>query len=248
VCWAASARLRDQHDYVVVWLETPRQTTATGFCQLLIDQSARIDLTHLARKGATVARPAIEALLRSIGVPLDLSALGRDLPLATRRAALELPLKIAREQKLKVVFCIDELQRAADYADGEGIVGDLIDIYAGQTDVVLLIDGSQERVVDRLLEEPYQVAKLVQRRTLASTIPRDQWRRPLTTRFERAGLSIGPELLEEVLDFGAWRPYDTMTAGRYVALTARKLKLEVVDQQCIAEGLREAREHLDEDD
>ena len=103
-------------------------------------------------------------------------------------------------------------------------------------------------VVDRLLEEPYQVAKLVQRRTLASTIPRDQWRRPLTTRFERAGLSIGPELLEEVLDFGAERPYDTMTAGRYVALTARKLKLEVVDQQCIAEGLREAREHLDEDD
>jgi hypothetical protein len=248
VCWAVAETLREQQSRLVVWIEAPKQTTATGFCQLLIDQCARIDLTHLAREGLAVARPAVEALLKSLGVPLDLSVLARDLPSATRRAALELPLKLARQHGVHVVFCVDELQRAVDYADGEGLIGDLVDIYSGQDDVVLLVNGSHERVVGRLLEEPYRIAKLVQRRPLDPRIPRDQWVQPLTRRFERAGLSIAPELLAHVLDFGQERPYDTMTAGRYIALTARKLELTAIDEQSLREGLREAREHLDDDD
>lgn len=249
VCNAASVRLREQHACVVISLEAPKQTNATGFCQLLIDQCTRIDVSHLARQTSKVVRPTIEALLKSLGVPLDLSGLsGPEVPHATRRDALELPLNIARQQKAPVIFCVDELQRAVEYADGEGLVGDLIDLYAGQTDVVLLVSGSQERVVEKLLAEPFMAGKLLDRRTLPPTISRDQWRRPLTARFEAAAISLPAERLEQVLDFGRERPYDTMTAARYVALTARKLDLDSVDEQCVEEGLREAREHLDDDD
>ena len=249
VCNASAMRLREQDDTGVVWLETPKQTTATGFCQLLIDQCTRIDLSHFAHEAGKVFRPTIEKLLESLGVPLDLSGLdGDELAPATRRQALELPLKIAREHGARVVFCIDELQRAVDYGDGEGLIGDLVDIYAGQADVVLLVSGSRKRVVDKLLVEPFSAGKLLDRRTLSATIPRDQWRHPLAQRFEAADLNIEAARLERILDFGEERPYDTMTAARYVALTARKLEIADVDDQCIQEGLREAREHLDDDD
>lgn len=181
-------------------------------------------------------------------MPLDLSALGRELPPATRRAALELPLKLARQHGGRVVFFIDELQRAVDYAEGEGVIGDLVDIYSGRTDVVVLVDGSRARVVDRLMDDRFQIGKLVGRRPLEPTIPIDQWRGPLRARFGQAGLDIGAEELERLLDFGDRRPYDTMTAARHVALTARKLGLETIDDFCLEQGLGEAREHLDEDD
>jgi energy-coupling factor transporter ATP-binding protein EcfA2 len=249
VCNASAGQLREQDGSVVIWLEAPKQTTGTGFCQLLIDQCTRIDVSHLARQAGRAMRPTIEALLKTVGVPLDLSSLGgHDVPPATRRGALELPLRIARQHDAQVVFCIDELQRTVEYSDGEGLVGDLVDIYAGQTNVVLLVSGSQDRVVQKLLAEPFNVGKLLERRTLSATIPRDQWRRPLAARFEAAELTISGDQLEEVLDFGQERPYDTMTAARYVALTARKLEVGDIDGQCIEEGLREARQHLEDDD
>ena len=248
VCNASAVRLREEDGSIVVWLEAPKQTTATGFCQLLIDQCTRIDLSHLADQAGKIVRPAIERLLESVGLPLDLSSIAADdVPPATRRAALELPLNVSRQHGTPVVFCIDELQRAVEYADGEGLIGDLIDIYAGQTDVILLVSGSQERVVERLLAEPFAVGKLLERRTLSPRIPRDQWRRPLAERFAAAALQIAGDRLERVLDFGQERPYATMTGARYVALTARKLEIREVDEQCVEQGLREASEHLDDD-
>ena len=248
VCNASAVRLRDDDKSIVVWLEAPKQTTATGFCQLLVDQCTRIDLSHLATQAGKVVRPAIEGLLKGLGLPLDLSSIGEgDIPPSTRRAALELPLRVSRQHSTPVVFCIDELQRAVEYADGEGLIGDLIDIYAGQTEAVLLVSGSQERVVEKLLAEPFTVGKLLERRTLSATIQRDQWRRPLAERFAAAALDISADRLERVLEFGQERPYATMTAARYVALTARKLGIREVDEQCVKEGLREASGHLDDD-
>ena len=37
---------------------------------------------------------------------------------------------------------IDELQRAVDYSDGVSLIRDLLDIYSGNPDVVVLVDGS----------------------------------------------------------------------------------------------------------
>lgn len=109
----------------------------------------------------------------------------------------------------------------------------------------MLIDGSHTRVVERLMVDPF---KLVDRRSLEPTIPIDQWRGPLRARFGQAGLDIRADQLERVLEFGGERPYDTMTAARHIALTARKLSLEAIDDFCLEQGLGEAREHLDEDD
>lgn len=240
--------LRDEHDFLVIELEAPEQNTAEGVCQLIIDRTARLDLQRISRGLLSAAVPTIQKLLADRGVPLDLAKFGIGVPDATRRKVLELPLAIARQQKRKVVFFIDELQRAVDYADGKGLVRDLVDLHSASAEVVVLVDGSNERTIERLMGSPYDLARLAQRLELPPTIPADQWRRPLLDRFQRAALPISPDRVQRILDFGEGRPYDTMTGCFYVALTARRLQNNDVDDFAIGKGLEEARARLDEDD
>jgi hypothetical protein len=247
VCGAACAVLREEHGFLAIELEAPEQSSAEGVCQLIIDRAARLDLERISRGVLKAAVPTIQKLLEGQGVPLDLSQFGADIPDATRRATLELPLAIARQQRRKVVFFLDELQRAVDYADGVGLVHDLVDIYSGNQDVVVLVDGSDDRTIERLMASPYGLARLAQRVTLPDTIPTDQWRRPLRERFGRAELAISDEHLDRILDFGEGRPYDTMAACLYAGLNARRLESGAIDAFALEKGLEEARARLDED-
>jgi hypothetical protein len=247
VCGAACAALRDRHEFLVIEVEAPEQSSSEGVCQLIIDRAARLDLQRISRGLLKAAIPTVQKLLEDQGVPLDLSQFGADVPHATRRAALELPLTIARQQQRDVVFFIDELQRAVDYADGISLVRDLVDIYAGNQQVVVLIDGSDERTIEQLIGSPYDLAKLGQRLDLPPTIPADQWRHPLLERFSRVGLQVTPERLERILDFAEGRPYDTMAGCLYVALNARRVQSDEVDDFVLQKGLEEARARLDDD-
>lgn len=247
VCGAACAALRDDYGFLAIEVEAPAQSSAEGVCQLIIDRTARLDLERMAQGLLRMAVPTVQKLLEERGVPLDLSPFGADVPDASRRAVLELPLTIARQQSRKVVFFIDELQRAVDYADGVSLVHDLVDIYSGNPDAVMLVDGSDERTIERLMGSPYDLARLGQRLDLSPTIAVDQWRAPLRRRFERAALVISEERLQRVLDFGEGRPYETMTACLCAGLSARRAQSDTIDDFVLERGLEEARARLDED-
>jgi DNA polymerase III delta prime subunit len=246
VCGAACARLRDE-GFLTIEVEAPEQSSAEGFCQLMIDRCARLDLDRISKGLLKGAVPVVQALLAEQGVPLDLSSFAADVPDPARRAALALPLAIARQQNSRVVLFIDELQRATGYADGIALARDLVDLYAGNTDVVLLIDGSEERTIDQLMGAPYDLARLCQRRALDPTIPLDSWSAPLDERFRAAGLTVGDEHLDQILEFGGGRPYDTMMGCLYVGLNARRVEADAIDDFVLANGLEEARQRLDED-
>lgn len=159
----------------------------------------------------------------------------------------ELPLVLARQRRHKIVLFIDELQRAVDFADGIGLVHDLVDIYSANPDVVLLVDGSDQRTIERLMGSPYGLARLSQRLELSPIIPADQWRGPLLDRFERAGLAISRNHLEQILRFGEGRPYDTMAGCLCVGLNARRVDSDVIDDFVLTRGLEEARVRVAED-
>jgi len=248
VCNAACQRLHDEHDFIVLEIETPERSTAAGFCELIAARYARASLTDAARQGARVARPIIESLIeRLLGVRPDLSSV-TDAEQAglSRRSALELPIALARESGRKVVLFLDELQRAVNYADGVGLVSDLVDIYAGHGDVVVLVDGSDMRTLGELTAEPYNLAKLTKRLALSERIPREDWRGALRGRYAQAGLNISDRRLERVLDFGAEHPYRTMCGALEVALKARALALHTVDDFAIDSGLEAARARIDD--
>jgi AAA+ ATPase superfamily predicted ATPase len=247
VCGAVCANLRDKHDFLVIELETSEQSSAEGLCQLMIDRCSRLDLDQITKGLLRKAVPTVQKLLDENAIPLDLSGFGAEIPDATRRAALSLPAAIAERQQQKVVLFIDELQRAVNYADGVGLIHDLLDIYCGQSNVVLLIDGSDERTIETLMRSPFDLARLGQRIELSPTIPADQWRAPLRSRFQRAQLDIDEDSLEQIIAFGEDKPYDTMAACLYVGLNARRTESETVDDFVLQRGLGEARARLEED-
>ena len=198
-----------------------------------------------SKREALAATPTFQKLLEEQGVPLDLSPFGADVPPATRRATLALPLEIARQQERNVVLFIDELQRAVDYADGVGLVRDLVDIYSGNPDVVVLVDGSNDRTIEQLMGRPYDLARLGQRIPLANTIPADQWRRPLHERFKHAR-PISGEHLDRILDFGRRSPLRRHGwLLFYAGLNARRSESDAIDSFVLEEGLREARARLE---
>jgi hypothetical protein len=247
VCGAACERLRDGGT-ILVDAEVPERPDSTALLQLVIDRCSRISFETTGRKLFRTVRPLIEGLLRERGIPLDLSQWGGEPDELPTRAILSLPLELAGEMDKQVILYLDELQRAVDYADAEALIADLVDLYSGSTDVVVLVDGSEERTLDGMLGAPLQVGKLCDRLDLAPTIPGYTWRDALPGRFAQAGLTLETEALEELVAFGAGRPYATMTCARYAALNARKLGAATVGAFEAKMAVDEARKHLDDDE
>ena len=246
VCDATCERLR-REGTVIVEVEVPERADSRDFLQLLIDRSSRISLAEGGRKLFRLARPLIEKALAEEGIPLDLSQMGGEPGALPTRAVLSLPRRLAEESGKPVVFYLDELQRAVDYADGEQVLGDLVDLYSGRTDVLMLVDGSKERALEGMLGPPIQFGKLCDRLRLDPRISTGIWREALPDRFRQAGLELHPDALDAILGFGQEQPYPTMTAARYSALNGRKLGSESVGVFEAEEGVAEAKRHLEED-
>jgi hypothetical protein len=245
VCAAVCEKLKVE-GALVVKIDVPERSDSGDLLQLIIDVCSRISIADHARKGLRFMRPLIEKILSEQGVPLDLSTLtdGTALP---SRAVLQLPVELARRENRRALVFLDELQRVVTYEDAEQTLGDLIDIYGGSAEAVVLIDGSAERALDGMFGEPVHFGKLADRLELAVSIPADSWREPLTDRFERAGLGIPPEILERLLQWSECRPYATMAAARYAALNARKTGSAEIDDFDLQMGIDEAKRHLEDD-
>jgi hypothetical protein len=127
------------------------------------------------------------------------------------------------------------------------ILGELVDLYSGRDEVVLLVDGSSERALERMMGAPIGFGKLVDRLQLTREISTGIWRESLPDRFGQAGLELGSDALDALISFGEGRPYATMSAARYSALNARKLGIGAVEKFDVREGIAEARRHLEED-
>jgi hypothetical protein len=248
VCDAVCERLRGEGS-IVVQIEVPESRDGRALLQQVLDRStARASVAAKGRRLLRAAEPLIEKFLDEEGIPLDLSQLDASRPRArTTRSILSLPLTLAAGSGAPVIFYLDEVQRVVDYQDGEQILGDLIDVYSGRDEVVLLVDGSSERALGQMMGAPIGFGKLVDRLPLPGEIAPRVWREHLPGRFERADLELGLQAREELISFGAGRPYATMCAARYTALNARKLGIAAIGEFDVREGIAEARRHLEED-
>ena len=249
VCDAACERLRDE--FVVLGrIEVPERRDSRDLLQAVAQAVAAAETARsperLARAITAAAAPTLQQIIRErIGIDVDLSALERDPTPASTRAILALPLNLAVKRSHGVLLYLDEVQRIAGYEHGRETLRDLVDLYSGQGDVVVLMDGSEERALEELLAPPVDLAKLAQRHTIPLTIDEEHWQPALRKRFERLQHPLDPAAERRVLRFGAGRPIDTMAAAQGTALTITKLPPgERVDVPIAREGLRIARERL----
>jgi hypothetical protein len=246
VCAAVCEQLENE-GALVIEVDVPERPDSRALLQLIIDACSRISLARSGRSALRIARPAIEKLLSEYGVPLDLSALGREPQELPARAVLSLPAELARREGKRALLFLDELQRVADYADGDNVLCDLVDIYGGSEEAVVLVDGSNERALNGMFGAPVHFGKLVDRRTLNRRIPLTSWREPLTERFLRAGLLLEEAPREELLKWSNGHPYATMAAARYTARSARNTSSDTVTEFDVRMGIDEAERHLRDD-
>lgn len=135
---------------------------------------------------------------------------------------LSLPRTLATQLDKPVVFFLDELQRAIDYTDGAELLEDLVDIYSAVSHVVVLVDGSNKRMLERM-RGAIQFDKLCSRVVISPHIPKAVWRETLPERLARLSLTTTSEALEVIIEFGAERPFETMAAAQGAALAARRI-------------------------
>ena len=249
VCDEVCRQLAEDHGALVVKVDVPERVggDATALLQEIVDGCAALRVAD-GNGVFGVLRPTIELWLKEAGIPMDLSSVGRGGSM-TMREVVSLPLLVAREHRRRVLLFFDEMQRAVDYADGHDVLTDIRDIYSAARDhAVVLVDGSDERSIERLLNDPYNFAKLVSRYELPTTIAAYLWQEPLVERFAEIGKTLADDQRDALVAFGAERPYSTMTAARNVALAAVGHDDPAVSQFDVNLGLDQARQDLRDDD
>jgi len=228
VCDAACARVKPELEIVRIEVPERKDADARVLLQSIIDRCNTVSHASATRKVLRAARPTIEGALASAGIPLNLDELGAEPAPATAREILALPRTLADQLGRPVVFFLDEIQRAVDYTDGEEMLQALVDLYSGgQADVVVLVDGSDDRMLERMRGKPIQFDKLCDRLEISSSIPKQIWRQALPGRFEQLSMTIDPEALEAIVEFGAERPLATMAAAQGAALAARRINVGI---------------------
>jgi hypothetical protein len=233
----------------VIEIEVPESLDSGALLQMLVDRSrGRNAVREAGVQAFKLAEPLLNDYLTEKGIPLDLSQLFKAGPAPESvEAILSLPRRLAKATGSPVVLYLDELQRAGSYEDGSEILTRLVDLYAGRTDVVLLVDGSEERAIEKMMGPPVSFGKLADRMPLTEEIPLRVWRQELPDRFRRAGLAIDRPSLDGLLEFGAEQPYATMAAARFAATFARQTSSDAVGDLEVCEGIAAAERHLKED-
>jgi hypothetical protein len=216
--------------------------------QLIVETSDEATRGAERRRLLRAARPALTRALERLELPLDLRELGAEPNARTTRQTVSLPLQLARTLRRATVFYLDELQRVADYVDGDAFVTDLVDVYAGSANqlVTVLVNGSDQRALE-LLERDLRLAKLCNALPLEPTIDAADWRPGLRDHYGRAGLEIDPDALEALIAYGAGRPYPTMLAALNSGLSTVELELVIVDATAVAYGTAEAERQLNDE-
>jgi hypothetical protein len=248
LCDAAAAELHEAEGVLIVKIEVPARDNGLSFelLQLIVDKCGTAAQSVTKRKLLRATRPVIEEILKRQGLPLDLRELGAEPALTTVRRVISLPFHAARDLDRKVIFYLDELQRVADYADGDTFISDLVDVYANTEaadHVTVLVNGSDTRALD-LLDRDLRLGKLCKRFELGSTIPAGEWRSGLRDHYKRAALEIADDALEMLIEFGDERPYPTMLAARNSGFSAQEVGGSIVDVPAVTFGIDEAERQL----
>jgi hypothetical protein len=213
------------HMVVIPRIEIPEaRADAAELLTAIVDGCERHMKGDEARSIARALKPTFERLLKErLGLDISLDEALCQPEQLSQRGVLLLPVAIAEATAAPVLLFLDELQRVSAHEDGgAAFLADLIDIYSGSPRVAVLADGSDERLLEELYAKA-QLGKLFRLRPVGPTIPYSVWRDALPDRFGRLDLRISEEALEEILAFGAERPFPTMLVCQHAANNARLL-------------------------
>lgn len=131
--------------------------------------------------------------------PVDVKLGLQDRALDTA-AALELPQKIAKKQKVDIVVCIDEFQQIGEFSDSITFQKTLRTAWQHQDNVTYCLLGSRKHMMEKLFDDTskpfYKFGDVI----YLDAIPVDYWIEYISSRFQKEGKSVSDDLCRKVCE------------------------------------------------
>ena len=112
---------------------------------------------------------------------------------------LDLAQKIARQRKIRVVVCIDEFQKIAEWSDGTVVLEKLRSHWQKHKEVTYCLYGSKRHVMNALFSHSSQPFYRFGETILLNKIDHDAWVRFLLSEFRKTGKTITKEIAHEMV-------------------------------------------------
>lgn len=122
-------------------------------------------------------------------------------------AVLDLPQKLAKEKGIRVVVCIDEFQKIAEWPDGNLILEKLRAHWQKHPDVSYCLYGSQRHLMSVLFTNSSQPFYRFGETIFLQKIDREEWITFIVERFETSGKKITPQLAMLIANKAACHSY-----------------------------------------
>ncbi len=112
---------------------------------------------------------------------------------------LDLAQKIARQRKIRVVVCVDEFQKIAEWSDGAIVLEKLRSHWQKHKEVTYCLYGSKRHVMSALFSHSSQPFYRFGETILLPKINESEWVSFLVNEFKKTGKTIANEVAQELV-------------------------------------------------
>lgn len=218
---------RSAEEFYLALLQTSLKSSSTKLQE--ISNTVKKFLSGIVPYISFSTGPADEVKISFSSVPDKIDA----------SAILDLPQKIAVEKGVRVVVCIDEFQKIAEWNDGNSILERLRSQWQKHPDVSYCLYGSQRHLMAALFTDSSQPFYRFGETIFLQKIKREEWVHFIIERFEKSGKKIEKSLAELLADKAACHSYYVQYLSRLTWNNTEKIVTEDIVNQSFADLLND---------
>jgi len=208
----------DEHEFLKVYLDLFPLTSKVEFAEAYASAIARAT----QKKGTAGLQEAIRIIgehipgfklvLRPNGSPveldIELSRIKKDVD-SILTNLFDLPLKVARKEKKKVIVVFDEFQEIANL-DGKGVERSIRSkIQHHSSKVAYVFTGSKKHMLDEIFSDKSRALYRVAKSFNLNKIPPNEFAIFIRERFRSTGITIDDSIVTKILEISESHPYYT---------------------------------------
>lgn len=154
-------------------------------------------------------------------------------------AILDLPQKLAKEKNMRVVVCVDEFQKIAEWPDGKLVLEKLRSHWQKHADVSYCLYGSQRHLMSVLFTDSTQPFYRFGETIFLQKINLEEWVSFIGDRFEKSGKKITPALAAHIAEKAACHSYYVQYLSRLCWNNTSKTVTEEIIHQSFEDLLND---------
>ena len=150
---------------------------------------------------------------------------------SNRQEILDLPQRIAKKRKIKIIFCIDEFQNILNYNNSGLIIKELRSSWQNHQDVTYCLYGSKRHMMSGIFNDSnspfYRFGSII----FLDKIEKKNWITFISDAFQRTGKEIDQIFCEEIADTMGNHPFYVQQLSHIVwNLTIKSVNKDIMNE------------------